>query len=187
LKGLDLVRGGRLLHEGVTIELVDAFDTWADEIWARHQGEYPMIAVRDGEVLRLLYPAEDPRFRRLLIRKSGQLIGWCVVLDTQMRDHKQFGTLRVGSLVDAFAAPTDAAAIVGAATAYLKQCGVDLIVTNQSHSSWCRACAAAGLLCGPSNFLFSASKALTRLLVASDIRDDQIHVNRGDGDGPINL
>jgi len=42
---------------------------------------------------------------------------------------------------------------------------------------------ADGFFAGPSNFLFAASKGLTALGVPSA----DLHMNRGDGDGPVNL
>jgi len=65
--------------------------------------------------------------------------------------------------------------------------GVDLIVTNQSHGAWTAACDAAGYLRGPSNFLLATSPALTKLLVQTQVADDEIYLTRGDGDGPIHL
>lgn len=189
--GVRAVQAVRTRSQGrcpaLSVELVPAFASWADELWSRHQSQYRMIAVRTSDILQILYPPDDPRFLRLKVSAAGQLLGWCLVLDTQMQNHKQFGTLRVGSLVDAFAAPEHAAAIVRAATRYLEERGVDLIVSNQSHAAWCRALDEAGYFRGPSNFLFSGSKRLTRLLADGQIASDQIYVNRGDGDGPNNL
>ena len=45
----------------------------------------------------------------------------------------------------------------------------------------------AGFLRGPSNFIFAASKNLAKLLEPFDSAKDEIHINRGDGDGPIHL
>ena len=41
----------------------------------------------------------------------------------------------------------------------------------------------SGFLEGPSNFIFAASKKLAELTG----RYEEIHINRGDGDGPIHL
>ena len=48
-------------------------------------------------------------------------------------------------------------------------------------------CRAAGFLSGPSNFLLTISPALTQVLKAAPVEDRDVHINRGDGDGPINL
>ncbi|NQU26233.1 MAG: hypothetical protein HQ567_33515 [Candidatus Nealsonbacteria bacterium] len=171
----------------VTAERVDEFDAWADGLWENCKGDYPMIAVRDAEVLQILYPKEDPRFICLKIRENHTVIGWAVVLDTPMTAHKHFGSMRLGSLVDAMASPANASKVVSAATAHLEERGVDLIVSNQSHSAWCTACQRAGFFRGPSNFLFGGSRKLRKLLDSSSVPTDQIYVNRGDGDGPIHL
>ena len=111
--------------------------------------------------------------------------GWAVVLDTQMKNHKQFGDMRVGTIVDCLAPPDDAATVVRAATRTLEKRGVDLIVSNQLHAAWCAGLAGAGFRRGPSNFLFALAPALAALL--EDAEDGDIHINRGDGDGPIHL
>ena len=126
-------------------------------------------------------------FLRLLVLQDQRPIGWSVLLDTKMTNHKQFGSLRVGSIVDGLATVSDAAKVVAMSTAYLERRGVDLIVSNQSHAAWCAAFDKAGYLRGPSNFLFVVSKELAKLLQSSGMSLQQVHMNRGDGDGPINL
>ena len=172
---------------GLHVESVDEFGDWADGLWDTAKNEYGMIAVRTSEILRILYPAEDPRFIRLKISEHGSPIGWCVLLATQFSDHKQFGALKVGSFVDGLASVGDAPKVVAAATAELDRRGVDLIVSNQSHRGWCAAFDASGYLRGPSNFLFAASRELAGRLEASEVAHDAIYLNRGDGDGPIHL
>ena len=146
-----------------------------------------MVAVRDHEVLQLLYPRRETRFHRLKVSQGDRLLGWAVLLDTQMSNHKQFSQLRVGSLVDGFASTSDAGTVVKAATQFLERRGVDLIVSNHSHKQWGDALKASGYLSGPSNYLFAASRALDKLLKQSKTENDQTFINRGDGDGPINL
>lgn len=168
-------------------EPVEEFGPWSDELWERCRSHYAMIAVRDSETLGLLYPAGDPRFIRLKVTRAGAPAGWAVLLDTPMRGHKQFGDLRVGSIADCLAAPEDAGAVISAAAETLANRGVDLIVSNQSHDAWCAALDRAGFLRGPSNFLFAASKQLSHLLAPFERKKWVIHLNRGDGDGPIHL
>jgi hypothetical protein len=171
----------------LSVEQVDEFGPWADALWAACRGDYGMIAVRNAEVLRILYPKEDPRFLRLRVCEGGEPIGWSVVLDTPMRGHKQFGWLRVGSVVDGLARAADAAKVVALSTGYLQERGVDLIVTNQSHAAWGAAFDAAGYLRGPSNFVLAASQDLAKRLEACGVPPEGIYITRGDGDGPIHL
>jgi hypothetical protein len=102
-----------------------------------------------------------------------------------MRGHKQFGDLRVGTIVDCLAPPEDAAVVVRTATRVLEERGVDLIVSNQLHQTWSRALAAAGFRQAPTNFLLAMSPALAARM--ENHGDREIHMNRGDGDGPIHL
>jgi len=171
----------------VAVEVVEEFSAWADELWRRGRTDYGLTAVRDAETLRLLYPKEDSRFIRLALFRESRPIGWAVLMDSRLVGHKHFGAMRLGSIVDAFARPADAGAVVCAAAACLRTRGVDLIVSNQSHAAWRAGFRRAGFFQGPSNFLFAASPKLAECLGREGIDLDAIHVNRGDGDGPINL
>lgn len=162
------------------VEMAASFDGWADEIWECCRVQYAMAAVRDAATLDQLYPPSDPRFLR--IRTAS---GWAVLLDTAMRGHKQFGDLRVGTIVDCFAPPVEAAAVVRTAARVLEARGVDLIISNQLHQAWSGALAAAGFRLGPTNFLFAMSPALAARVGSR--ADYEFHINRGDGDGPIHL
>lgn len=171
----------------VSLEVAANFEQWANELWQAQGGVYSFTAVRNKPVLTVLYPSDNKRFHRLLVRLDGEPVGWAVVLDTQMKDHKQFGSMRVGTIADCFAAPEHADAVIGGATDYLEERGVDLVVSNQSHAWWCSALANAGFLSGPSNFALATSKELTKAVGRTDAAFERVHVNRGDGDGPIHL
>lgn len=171
----------------VTAEAVCDFGDWADQLWEGCHQNYSLVALRNRETLNILYPKENPKFRRLVVRRDGKPLGWAVLLDTAMRDHKYFGDLRLGSIVDCFADPEHAAIVASKALADLQTRGVDLIVSNQSHQAWGNALRMAGFLEGPSNFLFAASPQLAARLDPFDANQSQLHFNRGDGDGPIHL
>ncbi len=171
----------------VDVETVDEFSDWVDPLWDACKADYGMSAVRDGQTLRILYPKEKEHFIRLRVTRGGKTIGWAVLLNTQLSAHRHFGDMRLGSIVDGFSAAADAVHVAGAAAALLRKQNVDLIVSNQAHSAWCAALDGCGFMRGPSNFLFAASKELTRRLEKAGVKDDDIHMTRGDGDGPINL
>jgi hypothetical protein len=173
-------------HPRPRYQVVPRFESWADEVWERRQG-YSMAAVRDRESLDILYPASDPRFIRLRVTEGSTTVGWATCLSTKMSANAYFGDLRVGSLVDCFAAPAGAGQVVRAATDHLISTGADLIVTNQGHAAWCRALADAGYTAGPSNFLLALSRQLTRRLEPLAQHQEALHFTRGDGDGPFNL
>ena len=80
-----------------------------------------------------------------------------------MQDHKQFGDMRVGTIVDCLAPPADAPAVMRAAAALLEARGVDLIISNQLHAAWSNALVHAGFLRGPSNYLLALSPAFAAL------------------------
>ena len=168
-------------------DTVPDFGEWADELWESCHDKYALAALRDRETLNILYPRANPKFHRLVVRCNGRTIGWAVVLDTAMHGHKYFGGLRVGSIVDCFGDPRQAASVAAQALAHLRERGVDLIVSNQSHQAWGAALRAAGFLKGPSNFLFAASPQLAARLDPFDAHQQELHFNRGDGDGPIHL
>jgi hypothetical protein len=171
----------------VRVEEVESFSSWADEIWKRAKDDYAMIAVRDATILNTLYPESNKRFKRLKVLRQGHLIGWVVVLDTQMTEHNHFGAMRVGSVADCLAVPGEEQRVIAIATKYLQGRDVDIIVSNQLHRSWCKAFAANGYLRGPSNFIFAACPQLAEKLHPFEVNASRVHMTRGDGDGPYML
>jgi len=171
----------------LVLEVVDGFHHWADGLWEACQNVYSMIAVRDSSTLNILYPIGNDRFIRLKITENDKIIGWAVVLDTMMSNHKQFGNMRVDSIIDCLSLPENANKVIACVSKFLEKRGADIIVSNQSHASWCKALKNTGYFKGPSNFIFAASTKLTECLNPYDPTGKDIHLNRGDGDGPINL
>jgi hypothetical protein len=168
-------------------EVIEEFGSWVDPLWDTCKQDYVLCAVRDSATLKALYPRSEERFIRLKVSQNGKEIGWAVLLDTQMKGAKYFGTLRVGSVVDCMALRKDAYLVIRAAAQQLRLLGVDIIVSNQLDASWGMALKNCGFLSGPSNFLFAASKKLVERLQPFPERLTSIHMTRGDGDGPINL
>jgi hypothetical protein len=188
LKAAQVARAARSASaRSISSEIVDGFSHWADELWDECKSRYAMIAVRDHAVLNALYPPGVERFVRVRIEGGGKVLGWAVLLDSQMRGDRYFGNLRVGSIVDCLAVPEQAFVVLTAATEILERRGVDLIVSNQSHAAWSGGLRATGFLEGPSNFIFAASKGLACLFGPFERNRTRIHLNRGDGDGPIHL
>ncbi len=182
-----LLRAAHSRPRSVAWEEVGEFGPWVDEIWKSARGDCTLAAVRDTAVLRDLYPREGTRFLRLKVSRNGKPIGWAVGLATAMCDHKQFGNMKVGTIVDAFSAPGDALDVACCARDALEARGVDLMVSNQSHAAWTIALTRCGFRQGPTNFLFAASPKLARLLPPFPDALGTFHLNRGDGDGPIHL
>ena len=176
-------RRARLRFGRTQARQVADFGPWADEIWNAASLSYDFIGRRDCRTLTFLYPSHDPRFIRLVVEKDDGPIGWAVLLVTGMKAHKQFGSMRVGSLVDCLALPGQEVAVADHAIEALHARRVDVMVSNQSHTPWRRALRLAGFIRGPSNYGFACSKALA----AEISRVSKCHLTRGDGDGPINL
>jgi len=175
------------LDATVQNSVVPRFGDWTDAIWHSCQAEYSFSAVRDSRTLNTLFPPSEPRYIRLRFDRGSKTIGWALVLDTQMSGHKQFGSMRVGSIVDCLAAAKDVPAVVGAATAFLQKRNVDLIVSNQSGEKWCDALRRFGFRRGPSNSALCLSPKLSAAINASNESLTTFHINRGDGDVPTNL
>jgi len=176
----------RRATRNVSSETCARFDDWADALWERCRRTYRLIGSRDAATLNVLYPPGG-KFLRLTMRHGGQVLGWAVMLDTQMRDSKYFGNLRVGSIVDCLGAPEHAPVLMQEAARHLESRGVDLVVSNHSHRAWGTALRSAGFWEGPSNFIFAGSKAITALLAPFEENRHEMYWTRGDGDGPVNL
>lgn len=188
LKALTMVkRRAPVRAQRLRVERVGEFGRWADDVWDAGKRDYRFTAVRDAKTLNALYPPKDERYIRLKVSGPDGPIGWALVLDTQMSNHKQFGAMRLGSIADCFAPVGDAGGVMYCADRFLQQRGVDLIVSNQSHTAWCGALRRIGYLDGPSNFILTSSKRLTELIGSLETVVHEAHFNRGDADGPINL
>jgi hypothetical protein len=167
--------------------VVRGFGTEVDEIQERARDAYALLSCRGSEILRLRYPPNDSRFVRLVVDSGSGPCGWAVVLATSMHGHKQFGNLRVGTIVDCLAVPGDENYVIHAACKVLEEQGVDLIVSNQSHQNWRRAMERAGFFSGTSNYIFAASPELSGLLEPFVSNFPATHLTRGNGAGPIHL
>jgi hypothetical protein len=166
---------------------IERFDEWADSLWQRALSDFKFAAVRGSEVLNTLYAATDIQFVKLKVTVAEAEVGWAVVLVTQMADNKFFGSMIVATVVDNVACAGYENEVMLAATDIAVDQRADLIVTNQSHENWGRACDSAGFLRGPSNFIFAASPQLAAKLAPPEGMLNGVHLTRGDGDGPIHL
>jgi hypothetical protein len=174
-------------HRRVSSRAFRSFDAWVDAVWVASMGGIDFGAVRDHPVLAQLYDTPGNRFLKVVIEDAGEPCGWVVCLATQGHNHKAFGDLKVGSIVDCLVRPGYEGALIDAAVERLRQEDVDLIVTNQSLKTIGVALQGAGFLRGPSNFLLAASPMLAKRLPAleSDLR--RVHLNRGAGQTAANL
>ena len=171
----------------ITVSCEPAFGPWGDTVWEDSAPHYAFCGERNSRLLNTLYPPDDPRWIRCVIRRNGSPIGWALLLCTDVKNHKQFGNMRLGSIADCLSPPAEAHLVIRAAVAELRRRGADLIVTNQLHHSWNTALKGAGFLSGPSNFVWAISPALKKQFEPLDTTLPNAHINRGDGDGPINL
>ncbi|MDQ6666365.1 MAG: hypothetical protein M3Z23_18460 [Acidobacteriota bacterium] len=187
IHGIQALRGARGPDSGTTLQLVTSFGSWADGIWETAREDISVSVVRNASVLEELYPPGDARLRRYLITSSGQPFAWAVALLAPYQNHKYFGNLTVGVILDALGKPgvhTNALRLI---TAALAAENADLVVANFSHSRWCAAFRAAGFWPGPSNYLFAASPALAKACNGAPVASGLVHFTRGDGDGRVNL
>ncbi|MBK6599914.1 MAG: hypothetical protein IPG25_19315, partial [Proteobacteria bacterium] len=147
------------------------------------RGQYPLFCDRTHAALNQKFPPGDVRLNRLIVTRAGTMIGWLLLTCTPLKNHKQFGNMKLGCIADGLCDSADAEVLVRVAVEWLKERDVDLIVSNQCHRPWLRALRSNLFLEGPSNFVLAMSPALaTRAPALEDC-----YFNRGDGDGPINL
>ena len=175
------VAGGR--DRSVTYDVEADFGEWCDGVWESGKADYSMTAVRDLQNLSTLYPRGNQQYSRLRVRRGSDTIGWAVVAKRHHATHPRYGDLRVGTVLDCFAAAGNARAVVRCATAELRSQGVDVIVSNQSHEAWCAGLEASGYFRGPSNFIFAAPQKLCALVDPLEQTKTRMHLTRGDGDG----
>jgi hypothetical protein len=168
--------------------VVPTFGAWADELWQRCRARYAAIALRDAASMNALVPDSSwLKGIRLKVERNAQVIGWAVVLDTQMRGDSRFGSLRVGTIVDCLADPDDAGEVVSAATRLLRHRGADIVISNQAHPAWKQGFAYNGYLVLPNKRMFAPSPALRKLLEPFEETARGLHLTNMDGHGPMGL
>ena len=174
---------------GAQAEVVAQFGPWADSLWERCAGDYAAIAIRSADLMNTLLPVAGPwpNATRLRVRHAQADLGWAAVMITEMKDDARFGSMRMGSIIDCLARPQDAAVIVAAATRYLREQGVDMILSNQAHPLWAAGFGANGYAVLPGKRLFAASPALKAALHPWDQVLKGLHLTNLDGHGPHGL
>lgn len=190
--GLGVVKAFRrasdTVRAAVSLEQVDRFDAWADDVWLAARGAYSLGADRSMKSLNRLYPRGDGENRLVVVREGGKVTGWFVARSRAMKAHKYFGDMQVGSLIDGMALPGHETAVCWAARCFLDHCGSDIIVCNMQHEAWREGMSASGWLSGPSNFALAASPKLAAAVGEPyTARVDRAHFLRGDGEGPTHL
>jgi len=173
---------------GVRSRMVREFAVDADEIFERHRAGYEIVADRSSTALNAIYPADDARFRRLMVTgRDGTPQGWVICGVSKMENNHHFGNMTIGVLVDGFGPPERAAALLAAGVDHLIDAKVDLIVSNWSHPAWIAGARKLGFLSGPSNYLlFAPPAAATELKIEKGMLTP-IHLTRGDSDGMVSF
>lgn len=176
--------GALRMPSGTAVEEVATLGAAAEEVWARARSQYEFCVVRDGPHVEGSFPRERVELHRLTVSYHNAIVGWSVVMTqglSRLRAH--LGEVAPGLIVDVFGDTAHADAIVRAATSYLADRGVDVVITNVSHRAWMTAFRRAGFLQRPSQFPLIVSRALARELGGLHAVMPGIHMSRGDGDG----
>jgi len=164
------------------IEPFNEWGEWADQIWKSFRTTCAFTVNREVKNLREMYPLNDPRLLRFVMKRDRHPVAWAVVLNTRMREDKYFGDLQVATILDCLCAPGEFVRAIRAVSDVLAGSGSDLTITNQSHPACQSALRQAGFLVGPSNYLVGLSKA-----ISDQASNGAIHITRGDGDGRMHL
>jgi hypothetical protein len=160
---------------------------WADELWSRAREQCSFAVDRDRKSVEWMYPPSDPRTHIFLVERGSDPVGWGVCFDTQMKNSRYFGNMRVGSILDCVALPGCEAETAALVDRQLGMRGCDLALVNHSHAQWVKAFEVAGFSRGPSNYLLGMSKRLADAVRSSADGEERMHITRGDGDGRVNL
>jgi hypothetical protein len=168
----------RLRTKGFRVEskMVQSFGSWSDRIWGEAREHIRYCQVRDAKALNARYTQ-----RRNFVRIQVGDIGWAVVLITPMQNHAYFGSMTVGTLVDALARPGSEAQVVRAAADHLA--GADLWIANFSLSAWTAALSANGWWSRPTNFIVTFSPVLAGEIGDVERIKGECHFTRSEGAG----
>jgi hypothetical protein len=131
-----------------------------------------------------MYPiGVDARLSVYRIKNDSTDIAWVAARNTTMRNHKYFGDMQVGTILDCVAPPAAMRAVISLATRELARAGADLIVSNQSNAMLVDAFHQAGFLGLRSNYILALSKPFAKILANYPRGLARLHFTRGDGDG----
>ncbi len=167
---------------------VDAWDSWAEDIWEDARRSCSAIGVRNASALRALYPLAGDRVLGFRLSDRGRDVAWVALMATRMKDSGNFGSLYVGTMLDALAISGYERAVAFAVRRLFDTIGTDLSIVNHTHTTWCGALRDAGFFSGPSNYVLALSKDFSSASrAAGSDGADRIHVTRGDGDGRLHL
>jgi hypothetical protein len=188
-----LNEGSALWHHGssalrvssnVTVEEVSSLAGSADEAWLRSSSQYAFCVVRDGAHVDPSFPLDRTDLHRLVVRHQGSVVGWSVVMTEGLsRLQTYLGDVAAGLIVDAFGDTAYACEVVRAATTYLADQGVDVVITNTSHNRWVAGYKSAGFIPWSSQYPLLVSKSLAHRIGDFPAVMPQTHMSRGDGDG----
>jgi hypothetical protein len=186
---LQRARGRTSRTDGLIVERVEGWGEWVDDVWERVRGQYTLIGDRSSKALASLYPLENEHFIRLRLSTANprRLLGWAVVTASRVENHKHFGNMVLGAIVDVLAAPEDARAVASGAVAALRDANADVVVVNHSDRRWNAAFARAGMLPARTNHYLYLAPALAQRFSPIDECADRFFFTRGDGHGPVRL
>ncbi len=170
-----------------TIRQMNGWGDWADDIWQACREHSSFAVQRDHRTLESLYPASDSRMKIFLVEREREPVGWSVCFNSKLANHRHFGSLQVGSVLDCMAVPDAMATTAMLTDREMALQGADLVLVNHSHAAWALAFRAAGFLIGPSNYMLAMSKRMTEMVRSAPPGEEGVHVTRGDGDGRIHL
>lgn len=173
----------------LTIERFDSWGDWADEIWETAQDEYSLIGDRSRAALQSLYPEGHEHLIKLRLKTSdnNRTVGWAVITASRLNNHKYFGNMIVGAIVDMLAVPGNAYSVVSAALISARRANADVIVVIHSDHRWNDAFKRAGMLPGKSKFVLSLSPQLKERLNPIEDYASRLYFTHGDGHGPTHL
>ena len=184
---LAIYRRLRAALSAYDVSVEPAFGDWADRVFQNSIHDYAACIRSDATTLNIVYSPDNAGYARVRVRRKKDKgdAGWILVAQRQMRDHRYFGDVKVGTLADGFGRPEDVPALISAGISYLAKAGVDLVVANFSHRAWVRACRRSGMFQGPSSYHLFVSPGNPPL--QDDCRLPDVHVGRGHSDGLSDL
>lgn len=178
-------RRGGLTIADCTAEAVPRFGAWADEIWRRACGDSDLIALRDSGTLNAMVPETGfPEATIVKVGRGGEPVGWALVRHRQLQGDHRFGSVRLGSVIDALAVPGFEAGVIRAATRYLSRLGSDITISSFTHDAWIRASEACGYFLRNNQRKISISPELQSRIAADGVSLNRVHFTLLDGDGP---
>lgn len=161
-------------------EETNSFGEWATDLWNECHPYYRWLVLRNAKTMNWQYG--DKRITKIRVKEDGTDVGFLCVSVVKNSNDPLFGNLKLGIIVDGLCKPQHVQGLLSTAATYLETQGAEIIYAIWSHKAWVEASQKLGFIRFETSQSIYISPGMQAVL--GDIRESDMHLGRGDCDGP---